>query len=99
MCDENADCFNTEGSYECTCRPGYSGPGRVCEGKIEDLINIHSYHISMNYMAAGIPPFVTILERPNENPITMTVEPGRPLSLTCESSMEHVGNVTWTLSG
>ena len=37
VCDENADCFNTDGSYECTCRPGYRGSGRVCEGNNEKL--------------------------------------------------------------
>ena len=31
-CDLNADCSNTEGSYDCTCRNGYSGNGRQCTG-------------------------------------------------------------------
>ena len=48
VCDENADCFNTEGSYECTCRPGYSGSGRVCEGNNEELDPLINYYISMN---------------------------------------------------
>ena len=29
-CDENADCTNTDGSYTCSCRPGYSGNGMTC---------------------------------------------------------------------
>ncbi|XP_076821613.1 uncharacterized protein LOC143468345 isoform X3 [Clavelina lepadiformis] len=29
-CDEDAECTNTEGSYECTCNEGYSGDGSVC---------------------------------------------------------------------
>ena len=29
-CDENADCLDTPGSYECTCSSGYSGDGHMC---------------------------------------------------------------------
>ena len=32
-CSENAVCNNTKGSYNCSCKPGYSGDGRTCEGK------------------------------------------------------------------
>ena len=31
-CDQNADCVNTEGSYQCMCRAGYEGNGRLCTG-------------------------------------------------------------------
>ena len=31
-CDPNADCINTDGSYSCTCKQGYTGNGRICEG-------------------------------------------------------------------
>ena len=31
-CDANAECINTAGSYNCTCRPGYHGNGSSCEG-------------------------------------------------------------------
>lgn len=31
-CDMNADCTNTEGSYNCTCQPGYTGNGTTCTG-------------------------------------------------------------------
>ena len=30
MCDANSDCTNNEGSYTCSCRPGFSGDGRSC---------------------------------------------------------------------
>ena len=36
-CDENADCRNTNGSYTCTCKEGYSGDGTICEGNITRL--------------------------------------------------------------
>ena len=32
LCDSNAECTNTQGSYECTCGDGYSGDGLSCSG-------------------------------------------------------------------
>ena len=29
-CNKNADCFNTEGSYTCSCKQGYFGDGMSC---------------------------------------------------------------------
>ena len=29
-CDENADCLDTPGSFECTCHSGYTGDGDTC---------------------------------------------------------------------
>ena len=38
-CDANADCVDTDGSYNCTCRTGFTGNGLFCEGnKINDEI-------------------------------------------------------------
>ena len=31
-CDENANCTNTDGSYNCSCKTGYTGDGRNCSG-------------------------------------------------------------------
>jgi hypothetical protein len=33
-CSVNADCFNTAGSFECSCKNGFVGNGVECEGKI-----------------------------------------------------------------
>lgn len=32
-CDEKADCGNSEGSYSCVCKQGFTGNGTACEGK------------------------------------------------------------------
>ena len=32
MCDSNAVCSNTEGSYVCSCVEGYTGDGKTCTG-------------------------------------------------------------------
>ena len=31
-CDSNADCSNSDGSFRCTCKQGFTGDGRVCQG-------------------------------------------------------------------
>ena len=30
-CHANADCLNTDGSFECSCKDGYEGDGNVCD--------------------------------------------------------------------
>lgn len=30
VCDTYADCTNTEGSYTCKCKDGYTGSGKEC---------------------------------------------------------------------
>ena len=32
-CDEDAFCFNIEGSHGCICQQGFTGNGTTCEGK------------------------------------------------------------------
>ena len=34
VCDENANCSNTVGFYNCTCNEGFTGDGHTCSGKI-----------------------------------------------------------------
>ena len=31
-CDQNADCTNSDGSYSCACKRGFSGDGVACTG-------------------------------------------------------------------
>ncbi len=30
ICDVNADCQNTGGSYLCSCKDGFTGDGKTC---------------------------------------------------------------------
>ena len=39
MCDPNAECTNTIGSYNCTCTVGYTGNGRNCG----TILHVHNY--------------------------------------------------------
>ncbi len=34
VCNDNADCMDTNGSFECSCRRGFSGDGFNCNGDI-----------------------------------------------------------------
>lgn len=33
VCDVNANCSNTDGSYNCICKPRYTGNGTSCTGR------------------------------------------------------------------
>ena len=33
ICDGNAECINTDGSYMCACKSGFMGDGTICNGK------------------------------------------------------------------
>ena len=35
VCDINANCKNTLGSYLCSCEEGFKGDGKTCQGKIK----------------------------------------------------------------
>ena len=43
-CHADADCLNKIGSYNCTCRSGYSGNGTICTDDDECLDNTDSCH-------------------------------------------------------
>ena len=38
VCDINASCSNTRGSYICTCKSGYTGDGKMCQGIINVVL-------------------------------------------------------------
>ena len=43
VCDVNADCKNTLGSYRCSCRAGFSGDGHTCRGGKKFNQKTHSF--------------------------------------------------------
>ena len=42
-CSENATCTNTEGSFNCSCRPGYIGNGYNCSGWLLEFLSRFLY--------------------------------------------------------
>lgn len=38
ICDTNAGCQNTDGSYLCNCKTGYTGDGKTCSKAGKDFI-------------------------------------------------------------
>ena len=46
-CHRHASCYNTLGSYSCSCNPGYTGDGFSCTGKCSDFpITTDGHHPS-----------------------------------------------------
>ena len=39
-CDESAICYNTDGSFYCECKEGFSGDGFECTGNDNLLIGV-----------------------------------------------------------
>ena len=37
VCHDDAFCMDTDGSYECMCKEGYSGNGTSCIGKLNNM--------------------------------------------------------------
>jgi len=46
FCDDNAVYNNTQGSYTCTCKAGYSGDGRTCTDLDECSTNSHNCNVN-----------------------------------------------------
>ncbi|KAL9975104.1 hypothetical protein ACROYT_G012220 [Oculina patagonica] len=47
-CDVNANCTNTVGSYNCTCKEGYAGDGRSCSDIDECSNDSHDCDVNAN---------------------------------------------------
>ena len=51
-CDENAQCHNIEGSYNCTCLTGYSGSGFLCCKIVcdqQECKHVYMRNLAFNY--------------------------------------------------
>ena len=51
------------------------------------------------YNHSAIKPELVIVGHGSNDIISLTVEPGRPLNVVCESHRVHVGDVGWTNLG
>lgn len=48
-CDENADCVNTEGSFICSCKKGFTGNGSTCKGNCHTVVAFELSILVMTY--------------------------------------------------
>ena len=47
-CDSNANCTNTDGSYQCKCHQGFAGNGHTCSGIFfGNATKIYTTHIRL----------------------------------------------------
>ena len=53
-CHAFADCENTNGSYTCTCRSGYSGDGLQCEGTCTFIVDTSKDKYSINIIMINL---------------------------------------------
>ncbi len=53
VCDVNADCQNTVGSYICSCKAGFTGDGKTCTGRfgriVRGEVSSHAAHTAGAY--------------------------------------------------
>ena len=57
-CHMDADCSNTDGSFNCTCQDGYKGNGTNCTGMVTIRIPVgHCLYLLFNiYVGSGALP-------------------------------------------
>ena len=49
-CNVTANCINTDGSHNCTCKEGYTGDGQSCQG----ILDLASYNATFKNIQ-GLP--------------------------------------------
>ena len=60
-CSADAVCNNTNGAYNCTCKPRYHGDGLVCAGEI---LRTPSYYLTLGSYLHFIAGRYTMLDQP-----------------------------------
>ena len=67
LCDVNAECTDTEGSYECECKTGYSGDEFNCSGKYRQdyfyCYRLHKMEIVLNQHSMNTRQYVLYIYR------------------------------------
>ena len=48
-CDVSADCTNSDGSYSCKCKQGFTGNGTICDGMFVCLFFSNIQPIVLNF--------------------------------------------------
>ena len=48
-CDENADCVNIDGSFSCTCKEGFTGDGKTCQGAFFQFFSFRPLFRNLKY--------------------------------------------------
>ena len=49
-CDNNAACTNTNGSFSCACKIGYSGDGQTCQGERIFMFVAYPFIVSIYFV-------------------------------------------------
>ena len=57
-CDENAECTNTEGSFNCTCQSSYFGDGFDCLREINNYSHCWNTIFIIELIAVGSMPMI-----------------------------------------
>ena len=60
-CDVTANCTNTDGSHNCTCKEGYTGDGQSCQGILDQTV----HHSGLLLTISRACPKFTNMERYN----------------------------------
>ena len=53
-CDDNADCTNTDGSYNCSCKTGFSGDGTSCESIHIHIVLLNVIHVVSQHFHSAL---------------------------------------------
>ena len=53
-CDTNAECTDTEGSYECHCNHGYSGDGFACTSKCDISWLVYNLNLQLTFTSLSL---------------------------------------------
>ena len=70
---ENTQCVNTDGSFECACVPGYELTDRNCQRNEIDYLNGVTFFFNSGIIEVIEPPQVVIPEIGQENAVSYIV--------------------------